>query len=92
MPRRPISDGRTQAASSSRPRTSDRANRRGAAPPSRMRGGIGMAAGNAGGGSSKNGREAITLTVPPAAHGDLSGGSEFAVRAGAKAAGGQGCR
>ena len=37
------------------------------------------AAGSAGGGSSKNGREAMASLCRPLAHGDLSGSSEFAV-------------
>src|ERR1700686_1134540 len=84
MPSSPISDGRTQAASSSRPRTSSLTHRMGATAtpaPVRVRGGAGSAGGIAGGGSSKNGREAMAFTVPWTAHGHLGGGSESAVRA-----------
>ena len=84
MPSSPISDGRTQAASSSRPRTSSLTHRVGAAAtptPLRVRGGAGRAGGIAGGGSSKNGREAMVFTVPWTAHGDLGGSSKSAVRA-----------
>ncbi|MEA2638575.1 MAG: hypothetical protein QOE18_1632 [Chloroflexota bacterium] len=62
MPRSPISEGRTHAASSARPRTSRLAQVSGGASPGRILSavrGTGNDGGGGGGGSSKYGREAM---------------------------------